>query len=71
MTVVRLTADEEVRRERLTTRHPDEESLAWHLDRSVELEQLLTTAGAEDAVVYTTDLTVAAAAERVLVAAGW
>jgi adenylylsulfate kinase-like enzyme len=71
LTVVRLTADLDLVKARLRSRHRDDpDGLRWHLARSGELADLLAAAGVEDHVVDTTGASVPAVAARVLVLAG-
>jgi adenylylsulfate kinase len=56
--------------ERLARRHRDDPAgLAWHVERSGELEDILAAAGVEDALVDVTDETIPQVAEAVL--RGW
>ena len=72
MKVCRLDVDLDVIRQRLAGRHALESStLAWHLDRSGELQGILVSAAVEDAVVDVTALSVADAAAAVLRATNW
>lgn len=65
VTLIRLTADEATRQARLRARETDE-SLDWHLARTVELEKILETAALEDYLVDSDGLPVTAVAARVL-----
>ncbi len=70
--VCRLDVDLDVVRQRLAGRHALESStLAWHLDRSGELQGILVSAAVEDSVVDVTALSVADAAAAVLRATNW
>ena len=70
LTVCRLRAS--TVRDRLTARHrADPAGLAWHLNRSGELDRILDAAKVEDVVVDTTTATIKEAAEAVLAAVGW
>ena len=71
VTVVRLTARETVRRDRLAARGATGEDLAWELARTVELDALLAGAGADDAVVENAGRPATVVADEVLRAAGW
>jgi adenylylsulfate kinase len=72
MTVCRLDVDLAVVRQRLAGRHAlESSSLAWHLDRSGELQGILVSAAVEDAVVDVTALSVTEAAAAVLRATSW
>jgi adenylylsulfate kinase len=72
MKVCRLDVDLDVIRQRLAGRHAlESSSLAWHLDRSGELQGILVSAAVEDAVVDVTALSVADAAAAVLRATSW
>lgn len=71
VTVVRVTADAATRERRIAERETRPDARTWHLERSVELEQVLTDVALDDAVVDTTHLTPEAAATQVLDAAGW
>ncbi len=67
LSVVRLRLSLAVVRQRLAVRHAaDPEGLSWHLDRAGVLEDILTTAQAEDLVIETDGLDPAEVAERVL-----
>lgn len=55
LTVCRLRADLGTVSERLVRRHADDpDGLAWHLDRSGQLDQILDRAGADDFVLDAT-----------------
>ena len=69
--IVRVTADEETRVERLTAREPAGPGREWHLARTVELEAVLVAAGVDDAVISADGRPPAQLAEQVLAAAGW
>jgi adenylylsulfate kinase len=72
MKVCRLDVDLDVIRQRLAGRHAlESSSLAWHLDRSGELQGILVSAAVEDAVVDVTALSVADAAAAALRATSW
>jgi chloramphenicol 3-O-phosphotransferase len=68
----RLIVDLDVVRERLQRRHRNEpEDLAWHLDRTSELTDLLDADPFEDVRTDTTGRTPADVARAVQRAAGW
>jgi adenylylsulfate kinase-like enzyme len=70
--VARLRVALPLVRERLTVRHRcDPAGLRWHLHRCAELDQVLDHAGVDDFTVDATSLRVDAAAEAVLLGAGW
>ncbi|WP_157973853.1 nucleoside/nucleotide kinase family protein [Desertihabitans aurantiacus] len=75
ITVVRLRADPDLIRLRLTARHQSDHddggALAWHLERVLELERILDRAEVDDGVVDVTELDPPAVADAVLAAAGW
>ena len=71
ITVCRLVAPEPLRVERLRERMPPGPSRDWHLDRTVELEAILTAHGHEDFVVENGDRPVRDVALEVLRRAGW
>lgn len=71
ITVCRLIADEEVRKERLRRRMPPGGGLDWHLNRTVELHDILEAAKFEDFVVVNDDRPVRQVALEVLEKAGW
>jgi hypothetical protein len=59
-------------RDYLTARHrADPAALAWHLNRSIELDRVVDAAKLDDVVVDTTTVTIRETAEAVLSAAGW
>ncbi|QWZ08193.1 hypothetical protein KRR39_23165 [Nocardioides panacis] len=67
LTFVRLTADPDLVRARLRSRHRDDpDGLRWHLARSSELADLLAAAAVEDHVVDTTAASVPTVAAQVL-----
>lgn len=70
ITVCRLVADERARIERLVGRMPPGPSRDWHLDRTVELHDILERAAFEDFVVVN-DRPVRDVALEVLTRAGW
>lgn len=70
ITVCRLVADESTRVARLVGRMPPGPARDWHLDRTVELHDILEQAAFEDFVV-TNDRPVRDVALEVLTAAGW
>ncbi|MCJ7827235.1 MAG: GNAT family N-acetyltransferase [Demequinaceae bacterium] len=69
--IVRLTASEGTRRERLRRREPEGRWLDWALDRTVELEAVLADVGAEDGVVENDGPDRLEVAAEVLEAVGW
>ncbi|MFK0158559.1 AAA family ATPase [Streptomyces sp. NPDC090499] len=72
LTVCRLRAELPVIHERLAHRHDSEpEALRWHLDRSAELDSILSRSMVHDFTVDTTTGSVPAVAASVLQAAGW
>jgi hypothetical protein len=71
ITVCRLTAPEAVRLERLGLRMPPGPSRDWHLERTVELEGVLTSKPCEDFAVENGDRPVREVALDVLINAGW
>jgi hypothetical protein len=71
LTTVRIVAPEHLRLARLSGRMPPGPSLAWHLQRTVELEAILDEAGHEDVAVENGDRSVRAVAREVLSAVGW
>jgi adenylylsulfate kinase len=68
--VCRLTADVELRRQRLRDREKGA-GLNWHLDRTVELDTILDTAGIEDFCVDNGDRPLREVAFEVLTRARW
>jgi hypothetical protein len=70
VTVCRLVADEDLRRDRLRGRMPPGPSLDWHLHRTVELHDILHRAALEDFVVVN-EGSVRDVALAVLRRAGW
>ncbi len=71
LTVCRLLVDLPTVRARLIGRHDDDAALAWHLDRSGELDAILERALVEDFAVDASELSVADVAAAVVRAAGW
>ena len=70
MQVCRLTADLDIRRERLRVREKGA-GLDWHLDRTVELDGILDNANIEDFCVDNGDRPLHEVALEVLTRAGW
>jgi predicted ABC-type ATPase len=70
ITVCRLVADEDVRVDRLRRRMQPGPMLDWHLDRTVELHDILERAAFEDLLVVN-DRPVRDVALDVLTRAGW
>jgi len=68
--VVLLKASEDTRRARISAREFGD-SLKWHLDRSRELEEILTNSGAYDFVVRNDDGAPLETAKAVLQECGW
>lgn len=68
--VCRLTADVDLRRQRLRSREKGA-GLDWHLDRTVELDGILDRAGIEDFCVDNGDRPLREVALEVLARAGW
>ena len=68
--VCRLTAELDLRRERLRTREKGA-GLAWHLDRTAELDAILDKARLEDFSVDNGDRPLRDVALEVLARAGW
>ncbi|WP_157884039.1 AAA family ATPase [Arthrobacter alpinus] len=67
LTVCRITASESVRRARLVDRHRYEpDALAWHLERTVELESILAQQALDDVVVDSSDSSAEVVAQEVL-----
>ena len=65
--IIRLTAEEAVRRKRIEERHvTDPAGRGWHLRRTLELEAILEAGHLEDAVIDTSACSPAEAAQRVL-----
>ena len=71
ITVVRLVAPQPIRVERLLGRMPPGPSREWHLDRTVELEDILARAGYEDFTVENGQRPARDVAVEVLTRAGW
>ncbi len=71
VTIVRLTAPEDVRVARIEAREAEAAWRAWGLARTVALEAILAEAGADDAVVENDGRDAAATAIAVLDVAGW
>lgn len=68
--IVRLTAEEAVRRKRIEERHiADPAGCEWHLQRTAELETILETARLDDVVINTSRLSPSDVAQRVVEAA--
>jgi hypothetical protein len=70
LTVCRVTASEEVRKGRLNARE-EGASLAWHLQRTGELERILEHAALEDFVIMNENEPIDRVAERTLRLAKW
>jgi len=70
VSIVRLVAPEETRKERLRRREPEGPWLDWAFTRTVDLEEVLEAAGVEDAIVDN-DGNIRDAALDVLEAVGW
>lgn len=72
LAVVRLEASIKTIEERLRNRHePKSPELAWHLDRSVELDEILGNAGLETHVVTTEGRSPNLVAQAVRALVGW
>ncbi|WP_406445532.1 AAA family ATPase [Streptomyces sp. NBC_00631] len=72
LTVCWLRAELPVIHQRLAHRHDNEpEALQWHLDRSAELDGILSRAAVDDFTVDTTTSSVPDAAVSVIKAANW
>ncbi|WP_345447811.1 AAA family ATPase [Arthrobacter gyeryongensis] len=72
LTVIRLDASIEAIHERLRNRHePNSHELTWHLDRSVELDEILSETRLETHVVATGPRTPQQVAEAVRALIGW
>ncbi len=72
LTVIRLEAPIETIQERLRNRHePNSPELAWHLDRSVELDEILTEARLDTHVVATGRRGPSQVAQAVRALIGW
>jgi predicted kinase len=71
LTTVRLVAPEHLRIKRLDGRMPPGASLDWHLNRTTELEAILTEAALEDFVVENGERPIRSVAEETLRRAGW
>ena len=68
--IVRLTAGEAVRRNRIEERHiADPDGREWHLRRTLELETMLEATHLEDALIDTSVCSPSEVAQRVLEAA--
>lgn len=68
--IVRLSAEETVRRKRIEERHiADPAGRAWHLQRTVELEAILETARLDAVVIDTSRRSPSETAQRVMEAA--
>ena len=70
ITLVRITADETVRKARLTAREVGD-SLDWHVARTVELEAILEAAALEDHLVRNEREGTDVVAREVLERCGW
>ncbi|GAA1562476.1 AAA family ATPase [Brevibacterium picturae] len=67
LTICRITAQEDVLRKRLVTRHRnDPDDLAWHLDRTIELENILAQQALDDFVVDSSDRVAEEVAQEIL-----
>ncbi|MFJ9350947.1 AAA family ATPase [Streptomyces sp. NPDC101237] len=72
LTVCWLRAELPVVHQRLTRRHDGEpEALRWHLDRSAQLDGILSRAAVDDFTIDTTSRSVLDAAVSVIKAANW
>ncbi|MCX4722431.1 hypothetical protein [Streptomyces sp. NBC_01306] len=72
LTVCRLRAELPVIHKRLAQRHDGEpEALRWHLDRSAELDAILTRSAVEDFAIDTTTGSVPDVAASVIRTADW
>ncbi|MFJ1910460.1 adenylyl-sulfate kinase [Streptomyces sp. NPDC088147] len=72
LTVCRLRADLSVIHKRLVHRHDGEpETLRWHLDRSAELDAILSRVAVDDFTIDTTTRSVPDVAASVISAADW
>ncbi|WP_066949443.1 hypothetical protein [Microtetraspora fusca] len=72
LAVCRIRVEIPVVHRRLERRHEGQEAdLRWHLDRSGQLDRILTDAQVEDVVVDATDLAVPDVAAAVLKAVDW
>jgi adenylylsulfate kinase len=71
VTVVCLTAPIETIHDRIRGREKSEQSLAWHLNRAVELSNKLEGRNVEDFTVNTDGKTLAEIAKEVLETADW
>jgi len=69
--VVRVTASDETRIQRVQQREPEGHWREWGVARSMELEQILDDLDLDDGVVSTEDVSRADVASNVLDAAGW
>ena len=68
--IVRLSAEEAVRRKRIEERHSaDPAGREWHLQRTVELETILETARLDAVVIDTSRISPSEVAQRVVEAA--
>ena len=70
ITLVRLTASESTRKDRLRRRETGA-SLRWHLERTVELEAVLEAAALEDHLVLNEGREIGDVAEETLHLCGW
>jgi adenylylsulfate kinase len=67
LVIVRLTADEQVRKARLKARHIDDpDGLEWHLHRTVELEDILDSRGLDHMLVDTSSRSPSRVAEDII-----
>ncbi len=71
ITVCRLVSAESLRMDRIQQRMPPGPSRQWHLERTVELEQLLADRAIEDFTVENDERSVRTVALDVLAGAGW
>ena len=70
ITIIRVTASEDVRKTRLNNRE-DGESLIWHLNRTTELEKILETSALEDFVIKNENISAEHVAEETLKLVNW
>lgn len=71
VTIVRVTASESTRMDRITARDPEGHWREWGWARTVELEQVLEDAGLDDAVVANECRSPRETAEELLASIGW
>lgn len=71
LSIARVVAPERLRHDRLRQRMPPGPSLNWHLDRTLELESILSAAGHEDFIVENGDRPIREVAEEILRRCGW